>query len=534
MKNNFLKNIGYTVLTVVILNSCQKKLDLFPTNDLTPDKVFSTPEGYKKSIAKVYSSYALTGSDGPESGDVAGIDPGFSDFFRLFWYAQELPTDELVVRWTNDAGLQDFHNLSWTSDNQFTKGSYYRGMYQITVANDFIKQSTPAKVAERGITGVEAKNIANYRLEARFLRAFQYWVLMDLFGNTPFVTENDPIGAFQPKQITRADLFKYIESELLAIEPDMAAPKTNEYGRADRAACQSLLARLYLNAKVYTGTERNADAVTYAKKVIDAGYKLISNYKELMLADNHLNTSENILTIPYDGNSTQNFGGTTTLINGAIGGTMSAGSTFGMYINTSWAGFRTTPEIVNLYVDLTFNSDTRAMFWTNGQNKEINNFFDFDNGYAVTKYRNKTRNGVDGKNGKFSDVDMPLFRLAEMYLIYAEAHLRSGGAAGTPTLALEYLNLLKERAYGNNSGNISQSQMTLDYILDERARELFWEGHRRTDLIRFDKFTESTYLWAWKGGVKNGTSSSSYRKLYPLPITDINVNPNLKQNTGYN
>lgn len=532
MKSNILRNLSCTFLLVIVLGSCQKKLDLFPTNELTPDKVFSTPEGYKKSIVKVYSAYTLTGSGGPESGDVAGIDPGFSDFFRLFWYAQELPTDEIVVRWTGDAGLQDFHNLSWTSDNQFTKGSYYRGMYQVTVANDFIKQSSPDKVASRGITGVDATNIAKYRLEARFLRAFQYWVMMDLFGNPPFVTENDPIGAFQPKQIARADLFKYIETELKAIEPDMATAKTNEYGRADRAACQALLARLYLNAKVYTGTERNIDAAIYAKKVIDAGYTLIPNYRELMLADNHLNTSENILTIPYDGNNTQNFGGTTTLINGAIGGSMSAGSTFGMYINTSWAGFRTTPEIINLYVDLTFNSDTRAQFHTNGQQKEINDFFEFSNGFAVTKYRNKTRAGVDGSNGKFADVDMPLFRLGEMYLIYAEANLRNN-AAGDAVTALSYLNKLNERAYGNSSANINASQFTLDYILKERARELFWEGHRRTDLIRFDKFVESTYLWAWKGGVKNGTSADPKRKLYPLPITDINVNPNLKQNTGY-
>jgi len=533
MKQNLIKLICLVAFVTITVSSCTKKLDLFPTNDLTPDKVYATSEGYRQSIAKVYASYALQGSNGPDAGDVAGINPGFSDFFRLFWYAQEFPTDEAVVRWTGDAGLVDFHFMNWTSDNQFTKGCYYRGMYQISIANDFIRQSAPDKVASRGIVGTNADNIAKYRVEARFLRAFQYWVLMDLFGNPPFVVETDPFGAFQPKQIKRADLFAYIESELKAIEPLMVAARANEYGRADKAACQSLLARLYLNAKVYTGTERNADAVAYAKKVIDAGYTLISNYRELMLADNYTNTSENIFTIPYDGTKTQNNGGTTTLINGAIGGAMEAGKDFGMFINTSWAGFRTTPEIVNLYVDLTFNSDTRAQFFTKGQSKEINNFYDFVDGYAVTKYRNKTKTGANGSNGQFSDVDMPLFRIAEMYLIYAEAHLRSNGTVGDPTLALDYLNKLKERAYGNTSANISQSQMKLDYILDERARELFWEGHRRTDLIRFDKFVEPTYLWSWKGGIKGGTGVASYRKLYPLPIADLNVNPNLVQNQGY-
>ena len=426
--------------------------------------------------------------------------------------------------------MQDFHNLSWTSDNQFIRGSYYRGLYQINVANDFIRQSTPEKVASRNITGTDAETIAKYNVEARFLRAYQYWVLMDLFGNPPFVTEKDAIGSSKPQQIKRADLFKYIESELLAIEPLMIAARANQYGRADRGACEALLARIYLNAEVYTGIPKYAEAATYAKKVIDAGYTLINNYRELMLADNHLNTSENILSLPYDGNYTQNYGGTTTLINGPMGGSMIPANS-GMFTNTAWAGIRTTPEIINLYVDLTFNSDTRAQFFTQNQKKEIDDFFDFSNGYPSTKYKNKTRTGANGSNGEFSDVDMPLFRLAEMYLIYAEAHLRSN--AGDANTALTYLNKLRERAYGNTSGNITMAQMTKDYIIDERGRELFWEGHRRTDLIRYDKFTDGSYLWAWKGGVKNGTSTSTYRKIFPIPITDIIVNNNLKQNPNY-
>ncbi|CAF4739582.1 unnamed protein product, partial [Rotaria sp. Silwood1] len=522
------------VLTICILTlgSCQKKLDLFPTNDLTPDKVFATTDGYTKAIAKVYAAYATTGSGGPDNSDVPEItNAGFSDFYRQLWYLQEFPTDEAVVRWTGDPGLQDFHNLSWTSTNDFVRGSYYRGLYCINIANEFIRQSATDKVASRGITGADAAKIAKYRVEARFLRAYHYWVMMDLFGNPPFVTETSSIGAEKPQQISRANLFAYVESELLAIENDMVAHRANEYGRADKGACQALLARIYLNAKVYTGAERYTDAVKYSKKVIDAGYTLITNYQNLMLADNYLNTTENILTIPYDGNFTQNYGGTTTLINGAIGGSMQPGSMFGMYDNTSWAGFRTTPEIVNLYGDLTFNSDTRAMFWTNGQNKEINDFFAFSDGFAVTKYRNKTSAGVDGKNGRFSDVDMPIFRLAEMYLIYAEANIASGGAAGDATIARGYLEKLRERAYGNSSSN-GDVKLTLDYILTERAKELFWEGHRRTDLIRLNKFVEADYLWAWKGGVKNGTSVATYRKLYPIPLTDINANSNLIQNTG--
>jgi len=533
MKNNILKPLCYTLLIVVTLGSCEKKMDLFPTNDLTPDKVFTTMDGYTRAVAKVYSSYATTSSSGADASDVPEIsNAGFSDFYRQFWYLQELSTDEAVVRWTGDPGLQDIHNLSWTSTNDFVRGSYYRGLYCINIANEFIRQSTPAKVAARGFTGDDADKIAKYRAEARFVRAYHYWVMMDLFGNPPFVTEASTIGSDKPIQISRVDLFKYIENELKAIENDMVAHRQNEYGRADRGACQALLAKMYLNAKVYTGTAKYVEAADYAKKVIDAGYTLITKYQNLTLADNNINTSENIFTIPYDGNNTQNYGGTTTLINGAIGGSMQPGSMFGMYDNTAWAGFRTTPEIANLYGDLTFNSDTRALLYINGQSKEINDFFDFTNGYAVTKFRNKTSTGADGKSGRFSDVDMPVTRLAEMYLIYAEANIASGGTVGNAATARGYLEKIRERAFENGSSN-GDIQMTLDFILNERAKELFWEGHRRTDLIRLNKFVEANYLWSWKGGVKNGTSTSAYRKLYPIPLTDINANSNLKQNPGY-
>jgi hypothetical protein len=131
----------------------------------------------------------------------------------------------------------------------------------------------------------------------------------------------------------------------------------------------------------------------------------------------------------------------------------------------------------------------------------------------------------------FVDIDYPLFRLAEMYLIYAEGTLRGGsGNIGTAT---GYINSLRNRAYGNSSGNITDANLTLDFILDERARELYWEGHRRTDLIRYNQFAEGSYLWPWKGGVANGAAISDFRKLFPIPVSDLTANPKLKQNPGY-
>lgn len=298
------------------------------------------------------------------------------------------------------------------------------------------------------------------------------------------------------------------------------------YGRANKYAAQALLARLYLNAQVYTGTARFTDAITYSKRVIDGGYTLVSNYRHLMLRDN-ANLSEFIFTINYDGNKTQLYGGTTFLAHASVGGSMPAAN-YG--IDNGWAGIRTTKSLVNLFPS--DEADARAQFYTDGQSLEINSLTTFTDGYALPKFSNKDRNGVSGPNQTFVDTDFPLFRLAEMYLIYAEAVTRGGGG-GDVNLALTYINSLRERAYGNTTGNITSAALTTDFILDERARELHWEGHRRTDLIRYGKFVSGSYLWPWKGGIKEGKAVDAFRSLYPLPSADVTANPNLKQNTGY-
>ncbi len=537
MENRFFKPLIIAVFVAGAFSACTKKLDLTPTNGITAANVYSTATGYKQAFAKVYGSFALTGNAGPAgNGDIQGIDEGTSDFFRLYWKAQELSTDEAVVAW-GDPGIQDFHRMNWTSDNPMLKGLYYRSFYQITLCNDFINQASDANLASRGITGADADNIRQYKTEARFIRAYQYAVLMDLFGNPPFATEKDAIGSFLPKQISRSGLFTYIETELKDIETSLPAAKSNEYGRADRAAAWSLLARIYLNAQVYTGTAKYGEAITYAQKVIGAGYNLVDDYRWLMRADNQKNTSEFIFTINYDGQKTQGYGGTTFLAHASLGGSMNAGD---YALDYAWAGIRTTKSLSNLFPDVTGTQDTRAEFYTNGQSKEINDLTVFTDGYGVNKYVNRARpttannliTGAAGSNQTFADIDIPVFRLAEMYLIYAEAVTR-GGSGGDMVTAVGYINKLRQRAYGNTSGNILTSQLTTDFLLDERARELYWEGFRRTDLIRYGKFVESNYLWPWKGGVKDGTSVGSFRKLYPIPSSDVSSNVNLTQNPGY-
>ena len=536
MKMNSIKALLVVGILAGSLMSCDKNKILAPNYQVTSAQVYSNAAGYKQSLAKVYGSFALTGNSGPAgSGDIAGIDEGTSDFFRLLWYAEELPTDEAVIAW-GDPGVPDFHNMNWSSSNVILTGLYYRSLYQITLCNDFIRQSTDAELSTRGISGTDATNIRYYRAEARFLRAYQYSVLMDLFANPPFVTDANAVGSIIPPQTDRKTLFSYVESELKAIDPLLVAPQQNEYGRADRAAAWALLARNYLNAQVYTGTARYTDAITYSKKVIDAGYSLVPDYTTLMLADNNKDASEFILTINYDGAKTQGYGGTTFMVHAPVGGSMPS-SDFG--IGGGWGGVRTTSSLVGLFpanAGTSFpnngNADSRAEFWTPGQNLQINDVTSFNDGYAVTKWRNVNQDGSAGTNSTFADIDEPIFRLSEQYLIYAESVLR-GGTGGDPVTALEYVNKIRTRAYGGITGNITSGQLTTQFILDERARELYWEGFRRTDLVRYGLFTSSTYLWPFKGGAKTGTGVADFRNLYPIPDNDRATNPNLKQNSGY-
>lgn len=534
MKNIQLKIFAPILFAALCLSACNKQLNLKPTNSDVANDQYGSLNGYKGVLAKVYGSYSLISSNGTGGSDVgfAGLsDPGVTDFVRALWNVEDLPTDEAVCAW-NDGALQNLHNLDWTSTNLYVHSIYARSLYQITVCNEFIRQSTDEKLSSRGISGDDAAKVRQFRAEARFLRAYQYSILMDLFGNPPFVTDKDPIGKFIPKQITRDSLFNYIESELLAIQPDLVAPRQNEYGRADEAADWALLARIYLNAEVYTGKPRYTDAITYASKVISAGYSLMPTYKNLFMSDNNLNNPEVILPIAYDATSSQNYGGTTFLICSAHGTDPTDNAAFGIP-GGGWLGNRSVQNLPLLFgANYSSSPDGRALFGPGSL--AINDVLNFGQGVEVHKFSNLTSTGQTSysPNGVLCSTDFPLFRLAEMYLVYAEAVLR-GGTGGDIGTALSYINKLRDRAYGNTSGDITAAQLTLPFILDERGRELYWEGFRRTDLIRFADFTSASYLWPWKGGSAAGKGVDARFNLYPLPAAEITANPNLTQNTGY-
>ncbi len=538
MKNKMIFKILVAGVMVFTIASCAKKLDLFPQNDLTPEKAYSTAAGYKSVLAKIYGTLSITGNAGPAGApDISGgLDEGSQvAFIRMLFNCEELPTDEAVVAW-NDQTIKDFHNLKWTADDPFLKGIYARPIYNITLINEYLREATDVKLAERGITGTAGDDIKKSRAEARFLRAFNYWVMLDLFGKSTFITEANAVGTELPGEKSRTELFTYIETELKAIETELATAKSAEYGRVDQGAAWALLARLYLNAGVYTGTTKYNEAITYAKKVIGGGYSLYSDYRKVFMADNDKAKDEFMFAINCDGLRTQAYGNTTFFVHCASGDDHDE---YG--VGGGWYGYRTTKGLADLFPDLSGNTDKRAMFTTGKYGTSaaqlvITDISNFDQGMHVNKYKNIRADGgpVSDSRRDFSDVDFPVFRLSEMYFIYAEAVLR-GGTGGDAATALTYLNLIRSRAGATafSASDLNPVATGLQNILNERGRELYWEGHRRTDLIRYGLLTTSTYLWQWKGGVASGTGVDSKYNIFPVPSTNRTANPNLTQNAGY-
>lgn len=520
-----------SLFMVLILSSCFSELDQAPDNEnlLTDEAFFSNPESYRQFLAKLYAGLATTGQSGPAgSPDISGIDEGFSQYIRGYWNMQELTTDEAIIAW-NDATIKDFHYHTWSSLDVFINATFSRLSFQVVNCNEFLRQTTDEKLDSRGVTGTLRDQIQEYRAEARFLRALSYWHIVDMFGGASLVTEDSPATYNLPAYATRAELFAFIDEELTNLTPALKTPGTNEKFRVDQAAAWMLKAKLYMNAQVYIGQDKYADAVPFINNILASNYALHSSYEELFLADNGTNGAQNefIFAVAFDGIYIKTFGGTTYLTHAPVGGSMSP-AVHG--INGGWGGIRTTAAFVDKFEVGT--QDSRAQFYTAGQTKEIVNVGSFTDGYAISKWKNVDVNGNQGSDssGDFVDIDFPMFRLADAYLMYAECAAR--GSANISD-AVGYVNDLRQRAYGGTSGNITAGDLTLDFILDERARELHWEGHRRTDLIRFGKFTGGSYLWPWKGNVANGAPTPQYRNLFPIPSNALVGNPLLQQNPGY-
>jgi hypothetical protein len=534
-------NFVYILFAAMMFTSCESDLDITPENPqvFLSEEFFATEDAYKKGLAGVYGNLALTGTDGPTSSNIGGIDAGTSQYGRCLWYMQTLTTDEAIWSYENDGGVRDLQRNIWTADNVIVRGMFSRAMFHVALCNEYLRQTTSDKLSSRGVTNATLLNdIEDYRNEIKAMRSLAYYHLMDLFGKAAFNTEDQPV-AVAGVEYNRQQLFQYIESELTALIPELKAPRTNESGRLDQAFARMILAKIYLNAEVYIGQNRYQDCMTQCDAIIAGGYTLELNYSDNFKADNDTST-EMIFAIQSDGLVTQNFGPTTVMINGSVGSLEQNGISLGVGAG-GWGGaIRLRKQFVEKFNGSDFDFDARKTISGGGSRSldilDINNR---NQGYILAKYANVSSNGIPGVNSTFVDTDFPLFRLADAYLMYAEAQMRKDGAtngssqANATSQSLSYINALRERANDGNFANVATNQVTLDFLLDERARELHWEAHRRQDLVRFGKYSGGNYIWAWKGNAAGGVAISSNRNLFPLPQLALVANPNLTQNTGY-
>ena len=547
MKVNYIKT---TILAsaMSLMCSCIGDLDVMPLdpNIMTAEDAYSTPESYLQGLKKIYSVWALSGQDDPGASDLEGMNAGNTVLLRCWWTLQENTTDEAKCAW-GDSWVAQVNSIVWnTAEVEPMEGLYHRSIYVVSIVNDFLKQLQNAP------EGVDRER---YNAEARFCRALAYYVLMDAFGNPPFATEET--GSSLPEQIKRADLFDWIEGELNTIKSSLPE-MTDEYGRADQHCVDFLLARMYLNSEVYTGTKRYTDCITACNNIITSNsYELADDYAELFMADNGENADarkEIIFPVIADGNTTQSYG-IGAIILGSRSGSEGTVENYGC--NGGWDGFRATGNLVRAFnydaeesawtADNINSFDNRAIFYSEGRSLDITTsaIGTFtEEGWAVYKYSNLNSDGTPGKNTTFPDTDFPLFRLGEVYLMYAEAVAR-GGEGGSTSKAVEYIQNLRKRAntaYSevteswlteNTSVSASTASVAYGNILNERCRELYWEATRRTDLIRFGLFTSNSYTWSEKGGVISGVGVDDKYNLFPIPVSDISVNGNLHQNEGY-
>lgn len=562
MKTKYLKLASICLLVVSFFTSCLSDLDTLPLddNELVGEKVYSTPEGYTGMMAKCYASLIQTGQQGGDGGDgdVPGIDEGYSGYTRALFYLQEACTDEIVFQSGSSRGVRSMLYLNWDPSTDILCYPYYRLYMSINYCNELLRECTESKLKERGVYDALKDEYAYYRAEARFIRAYAYSMLCDLYGSVPFIDETVDVGTI-PHQKSREEIYNFVVSETEELTSLLKEPRKNQYARVDRVAAWFLLARVYLNAETWTGKNEYTKAYQYAKKVITEGnYPLASDYRHIFLADNET-CSEIIWPLVQDADNAQGSAGTNFLIKALMNGEISNYIQTG--VNGTWGNARVKTQLVDKFEesDQTFNADDiwgstkkdkRAQFFTINHTKETwvegKSFqSNFNNGYACIKWRNVKKDGSELVPGgtKYSSVDFPMFRTADAYLMAAEAVLR-GAAGSSRAEALGYVNEVRDRAYLSGkygagvSGRIADSQLTLDLLLDERARELHMELVRRTDLIRFGKFTKG-YDWDWKGS-DNGVAGSYMGQdvddkytMYPIPQGEFTTNPYLVQNPAY-
>lgn len=531
------------------LSSCVNDLDVEP---IDPRK--NTTVDAQKLFNKCYAEFVFEGY-APGSSELDLGDAGLSVLYRLLWNANELTTDEALCGW-NDKGVGEFDYNTYTPANECLYGLYWRLSLGVTICNQYLKEC--------------ADYDASMTAEVHFIRALYYYFLLDNYGNPSF---SETVGE-KPRQIKSEELFTWIAKELEDNMDGMLAPSVRKkgaanYGRADQSAAWMLLARLYLNAEKYTGTAQWEKAKEYADKVIKQSGRSIwmgddatehksangkySAYQMLFMADNDQSGAFNeaVFSFVLEGASSASWGASTFLFAASWDANMV--KNYPQKTDQSWGGNRTRVDLVEKFIStskldgldnwkaetiIAAADDDRALFFGDNakgdggvKDRKYTNddLATFTDGLATIKYQSCRSDEGQVSNTTHNDNDIFLMRLAEAYLIYAEAEARAAGSNTTLTEGTRLINVLRERA--NNDDQ--HTTYTLREVLDERARELYFEGVRRTDLIRYGYYGGSSYTWQWKGGIQDGGKFDAYRNIFPIPQTELATNSNLVQNPGY-
>ncbi len=562
---------GFLGAGLMLTTSCVGDLDLEPNDpNIIPSNAL-TEADYQNVLAKCYGGLAYSGQTGPNGDcDISGLDGGTSQYTRALFMMNEFTTDEAI--WIHaDAGVIDLVTNTFGKDNGNIFGTYSRLYSHIAVCNDFIRQ---AKTNEN-------VNVQRMVLEARALRALSYYWVVDIFGMGSFTLDSDDLFS-SPEQKDRTFLFKWLDGELTDIENIYKEKYPNykpTYGSIGLDAVQALHARLLLNAQVYTkgavnGYERCA---AICKEIIDRhqdgplGNGLAETYNYLFCADNDKympggsGVNEILWGVVYDKDFTRAYGGTQFLCMAAYTNNdkkddagICSKADYGLA--DAWKCMHATEQFSNVFAN-DDASDARWAMWLkepNGYNKANTGFGKFCDGYVVAKFNNlysdpagrqwadadgqtwgpgwAASNGGRYDNSKpartpaWVDTDLPLFRLAEVYLTYAECNIVGG--AGDRALALQYVNNVRKRA---GVYEWTENEMRTANILDERQRELHWELTRRSDLVRHGKYSGGNYMWSYKGSQSDmaGQAFPPYMDVMPIPQQIINAQTDFKQNPGY-
>ena len=567
--------------------SCMDDLNVIPEYPTakTWEDVMNDPDQYlPQAFSKCYSCLAVSGQSGDGSTDLRGVDAGKSNYLRALFQLNEKTTDECAWIWT-EAGIENLVRGTWDSGNTYIYGAYSRFYVNIAICNEFLRQ-----LEQTGVDMQAQKTAYNcaaqYALEVRAIRALLYWNVLDNFGNGGWVDETVDYGT-PAEPILRADLYEKLVAELQDIIAKWPAENADHvaYGRVGLDGVKMLLAKVYLNAEVYTGGAQTAynECAELCKEIIAnhqgggfQGSGLANHYLALFAGNNDRYapggsaTAENeiLWNVPFDEVYVQSYGGSRYLMAAAFQNSdftvdEETGKKTGFYMNAADYGFNDVWACMHARQQFSekfdnSGNDVRDDFWSKeaeGFTKENTDYSTFNNGYAPIKFTNLNTNDdgtfplIDPAKGtvisNISDAalphpanalqahpntDTPIFRLSDTYLMAAECSLR-GATNVTAAEALQYVNYVRERA---NADAWPQSMLTLPNLLDERARELYWELHRRSDLIRYDKFV-SGYNWAWKGYVLEGTDLNPNFTVFPIPANNIAAQPDLAtvQNPGY-